>query len=92
MGNSRIVNLDGTFNYTAIESITIPQTVTSIKYAFASTTIVSITIPENVTCIDNAFEHCSKLKSVNFASNSKLSKIGQHAFSESSIEEITIPS
>ncbi len=64
-------------------------------YAFAYATIESINIPNSVTEIDySAFYKCLSLKEVNFASESRLERIGDQAFSRcSALERISpIPS
>ncbi len=69
------------FSCTSLESITIPDSVTSIgEGAFSScTSLESITIPDSVTHIGYyAFEDCTSLKNVTIGSG--VSAIGDYAF------------
>ena len=62
--------------------------------AFKSGSVTSLTIPSSVISIETAaFESCTKLSNVTFASDSKLTSIGERAFSScTSLTQITIPS
>lgn len=52
-----------------------------------------VNIPNYIRIIGpSAFTHCSKLRNVEIPSDSKLEKIGNNSFGESSIESIFIPS
>ncbi len=83
------------YNCTSLESITIPNSVTSIgDYAFSGCTgLESITIPNSVTSIgDEAFYGCTSLESVTFEEGSKLTSIGYDAFLGcTGLTSITIP-
>lgn len=62
--------------------------------AFAGLTVDNIHIGENVTEIGNsAFKGCQNIKSIDFAENSKLSKIGDSAFegTKGSLDRLEIP-
>lgn len=61
--------------------------------AFARKNIVSVTIPDSITEIgSNTFNNCSELKEVMISENSRLTSIGNNAFSgDSSLESIYIP-
>jgi uncharacterized repeat protein (TIGR02543 family) len=67
---------------TALESIEIPASVTSIgNYAFSQSGLTSITIPKGVTSIgDGAFARSLKLESVRFAEGSARTTIGESVF------------
>jgi len=72
----------------------IPNTVKYISnYAFAANNgIESITIPNSVLEIgEDAFAYCENLESVSFEENSKLTKIGKMAFTESGLQHLEIP-
>ena len=92
-GWTKIDNYEFALAQTAITSITIPASVTSIgNYAFVETALASIVIPASVTSIGiGAFGRCSSLTAVNFAANSTLRTIGEGAFAASAITSITIP-
>lgn len=79
----------------SIESITIPNSVTSIgSRAFAWSSIKSITIPNSVTEVgSDAFAVCSNLTNVTFAGGCKLTGISEGMFSWCArLTQITIPS
>jgi mannan endo-1,4-beta-mannosidase len=82
-------------NCTSLESITLPDSVTSIKSDTFSycTSLKSITIPDSVTRINaRAFYQSSKLKSVTIKSK-KLVWVGKNAFSGmKSSAQIKVPS
>lgn len=60
---------------------------------FAPRDIKEVTIPKNIKQIgSSAFSNCKQLTSVLFESDSKLQKICENAFYESSIDSISIPS
>ncbi len=84
------------FYNTALTSITIPASVTSIgEEAFYSCdSLERLTIPASVTSIgEYAFEDCSNLTSVTFGENSQCTSIGNYAFwCCESLTSITIPS
>jgi len=78
---------------TALTTITIPNSVTSIgDFAFRGTPLTSITIPNAVTNIGSeAFYECSSLSSLTFAPTSSLAIIGGTAFRSCGLTSITIP-
>ena len=78
----------------------IPDTVCyeSIAYRVASisipynATVREVVVPEGMTELEaNAFANCTALEKVTFPSNSALCKIGDFAFSFSSLKQITLP-
>jgi len=92
------------FHCIGLTSITIPNSVTSIgDYAFDRCTgLTSITIPNSVTSIGDGynsggrprgmFSSCTSLTSVNFATPSKVTRIGDYTFAEcNALTSITIP-
>ena len=83
------------FSGTAIQSVTIPGTVTEIsEYAFnGCTALTSITIPGSVTAIGRyAFIRCTALTRVSFGADSKLETIAAGAFGEcTALREFDIP-
>ena len=81
----------GTLSLTSIE---IPDGVTGIgDYAFVESDLENINIPAGVTTIgESAFQACTSLNSVTFAEGSRLSSIGDFAFSWTwSLTSIEIP-
>lgn len=76
-----------------LESVTIPDSVTSIDACafYGCSSLKSITIPDSVTSIgDFAFEDCTSLKSITIPDS--ISSIGDRAFYRcSSLESIRIP-
>ena len=62
-------------------------------YVEANTTLTSVSIPNTIVEIgESAFAYCTALSTVRFASGSKLTTIGEYAFSGcSSITSLTIP-
>lgn len=79
-------------NDTLVASVNIPDSVTSIGYAFYSCgSLTSITIPDSVTSIDDwAFYGCSSLESVTIPNS--VSYIGDWTFSHCrSLTSVTIP-
>ena len=81
------------FHGSALTSVTIPNSVTSIGYrAFsASYGLTSVTIPNSVTSIgDNAFAWCSGLTSVTIGNS--VTSIGENAFNDcDGLTSVTIP-
>ena len=81
------------FECSSLQSITIPDSVTSIGDSAFSwcSSLPSITIPDSVTSIgDRAFEGCSYLQSITIPDS--VTSIGDDAFSWcSSLQSITIP-
>lgn len=60
---------------------------------FGSFQLESFKFPSELTIIgEKSFSFCRQLKSIEFAQNSKLKIIGKEAFSDTSIESISIPS
>ena len=80
------------FSGTAIESFTIPETVSAIgKEAFSSTPLVSVTIPNTVTSLgENTFDQCSSLASVTLGNGVRTLPFGIFQ-SCTSLREITLP-
>lgn len=80
------------FSGTAIESFTIPETVSAIgKEAFSSTPLVSVTIPNTVTSLgDNTFDQCSSLASVTLGNGVRALPFGIFQGC-TSLREITLP-
>ena len=79
-------------NNQPIVNVTIPNTITSLKYTFVKcTTLESVIIPSSVTTIGNStFEDCTALQSVTIPSS--VTTIGSYAFSGcSSLDNLTIP-
>jgi hypothetical protein len=86
-----INNIFGNGN-TTVTSVTIPDSVTSIRdFAFGyCTNLTSITIPDSVTSIgDIAFANCTNLTSVTIGNS--VTSIGKAAFSFTSLTSVTIP-
>lgn len=83
-----------TFSSTAIETISIPESITLIANdSFRGcSNLTSVEIPASVTTIGwNAFRYCGKLSNVSLTTG--LKSIGDNAFVGcTSLEEITIPS
>ncbi len=80
------------FDGTAIESITIPETVSDIgDYAFAYTSLVNVTIPNTVTSLGTgAFESCKSLATVTLGNG--IREILDNVFSNCpSLRELTLP-
>ena len=74
--------------------VVVSEGVTSISpYAFyCQSGISEIELPASLTTVDiSAFSSCTNLKSVTFAENSNLTTIGNHAFGDSSLEDIVLP-
>lgn len=79
-------------NSSAIESVIIPNSVTSIgNYAFYNCYLLSsISLSDNLVSIgDDAFSSCRRLKNITLPNS--VTSIGQGAFSSSGIESIIIP-
>ena len=80
-------------NCYALQSVTIPEGVTSIgTYAFSNCyTLQSVTIPDSVTSIgSNAFTNCYALQSVTIPDG--VTSIGTYAFSNCyALQSVTIP-
>ncbi len=82
---------DGAFGYCYLESVTIPDSVTSIGTAFAYGSLNEVTIPSSVTRIDDyAFDGCESLTTVNIPDS--VTSIGRDAFYGcESLTSINIP-
>ena len=89
---SGIRELKGFEGCSALTSITIPNTVTSIgRCAFYGTGLTSVTIPGSVKKIGNsAFANCERLKNVTIPNS--VTTIEKGAFNDTGITSITIPS
>ena len=83
----------GRIGFTALETISIPDSVTSIgsNAFYGCESLPSISIPDSVTSIGSmAFAGCSALEEVEMSSN--LQELGNFAFQNAdSLEEITLP-
>ena len=90
---SGITQIGPCYGGSGLETLTIPDSVTTIKYsAFVGSTLLeTLTLGQNVTSIEwNAFDGCTSLQSINF--NDDLQLIYQYAFSScSSLEELVLP-
>ena len=90
-----VIGKEAFYYCTAITSIIIPDTVTSIEdWAFAGCeNLESITIPASVKSIGKgAFNGCYSLKSVTFADGSSIESIADYAFNDcSALESINLP-
>lgn len=67
-----VVGKGGFINYSLLQTVTLPQTITKIDdYAFSScSSLTSITIPDSVTSIGKyTFSYCSSLTSINVDEN-----------------------
>ncbi len=76
---------------TNLTSVTIPDSVTSIKEVFYECrSLTSVTIPDSVTSIEGAFYGCTSLTSVTIPDN--VTSIGKETFSGcTSLTSVTIP-
>ena len=91
-GELAIVGDKAIYSISALKSITLPESVTTIGVkAFNNCGLTSITIPASVTEIGEfAFYYCSSLQSVTFSEG--LTTIGASAFEQcSALQSITIP-
>lgn len=92
-GNDLLTLGSYSFDNTAIESFSLPGSLTSIgEGLFAScNNLISVEIPSSITAIGSgAFSGCSSLRSVSMGTG--LSTIGSRAFNGcTSLEEVTIP-
>ena len=79
---------------TSISSLTLPSTLKYIgNRSFARLKITSLELPETLeTMKEGAFMTCAFLESVNLENCINLKSIGNQAFSNCAIKEITIPS
>lgn len=78
------------FTYSALTSVTIPNTVTSIgNFAFRQTTITSVTIPNSVTSIGFAAFMENSLTTVSLGNS--VTSVGNNAFKNNALTSITIP-
>ena len=79
---------------TSISSLTLPNTLKYIgNRSFARLKITSLELPETLeTMKEGAFMTCASLESVNLEDCINLKSIGNQAFSNCAIKEITIPS
>ncbi len=75
---------NGAFSYcTKLSNINIPSSVNIINNSafYNCSSLKVITIPDNVTTIANyVFYNCTKLETINISQNSKLSDVGNFAF------------
>ncbi|MCM1406230.1 MAG: leucine-rich repeat protein [[Clostridium] fimetarium] len=74
-----------------LQSVTIPQSVTSIgESAFSNTGLESVELPENLSYLGNgAFAYCGSLRSVTIPQS--VTSIGESAFSNSGLESVELP-
>ena len=79
---------------TSISSLTLPSTLKYIgNRSFARLKITSLELPETLeTMKEGAFMNCAFLESVNLEDCINLKSIGNQAFSNCAIKEITVPS
>jgi hypothetical protein len=91
--NTRVIADWAFSDCSALTSVTIPNSVTSIEHnAFSGcTSLTSVTIPNSVTSIEyNAFSGCSSLTSVTIPNS--VTSIGDWAFGGcSALTSVTIP-
>ena len=81
------------FAKTAIQSITIPNTVTTIDYdAFSGSALTKVTVPDSVTTMGNlVFSDCTKLEKVKLSDG--LTELPSSTFRGcTSLKEVTLPS
>ena len=90
----QIKELNMTFNYCSeLKNVTIPESVKTIgQSAFRGcTNLKSINIPDNVEIIGTgAFMDCG-LETIEFGENTKLTSIGSRAFSNTTVQNFTVP-
>ena len=90
---TQVIGKRAFFECSSLESITIPNSVTSIGEGALGwcSSLQSITIPNSVTSIgESAFEECSSLQSITIPNS--VTSIGDRAFWRcSSLQSITIP-
>lgn len=86
------------FQYSALETVTLPEGITTIsQYMFSGcNNLTTITIPKSVTTIDiEAFSSCKALSSIHFATDengySSITKLGNKAFSSTALTSFTFP-
>ncbi|MBR1751891.1 MAG: leucine-rich repeat domain-containing protein, partial [Ruminococcus sp.] len=89
-----VTSIWGAFDWcTSLESITIPNSITSIgdRAFYQCTSLTSITIPNSVTSIGAyAFEYCTSLTSITIPNS--VTSIGEYAFRGcTNLKSITIP-
>lgn len=79
------------FNNARIGSISIPDTVTTVKDgAFSYSKLESVVLPSGITSISNSlFEHCTELTEISIPST--VVYIGEAAFANAGLTSITIP-
>ncbi len=79
--------------FTALTSVSIPKNVTVIDDdAFQGSGLTAVKIRENVATIgDRAFEGCAALATANFTEATALASIGDDAFANTAVSEVTIP-
>ncbi len=78
-------------NCSGITSIDISKITEIDSYAFAKTGLISITIPAAITSFGTRAFYSSSLRTVTFASGSKLKYTGSSAFEDSDLSNISLP-
>lgn len=82
------------YNDSALTALTLPNRPVTIKqYAFAGAgAIQTIVFKGDVTAIeDSAFRNCSSLETVRFEGATTFTRVGEYAFADTALENITLP-
>jgi hypothetical protein len=83
------------YNKTEVTEVVLPETVTSIgvEAFYKDTSLKNITLPSSLESIGNdAFYKDTSLENITLPSNSNLESIGDYAFYNTSLVNITLPS